>query len=209
MKETEFDKDLRKGIAAEHRREWKENLRSLEASLAEPKKTSTRFNFRIAASVAVLIGLASGFFLFNQNPSSEELYHQYFTPYENVVEPVVRDQVELSKKAQAFAYYEQGNYEKSIAIFQGLTPQDSLTFSVVQFYQANAYMRLNEFETAQKLFEQVVDQNKEWKEESLWYLALISLKSNDEDTAISYLKKLQQNGTVFKREVKALLETLQ
>lgn len=209
MKETEFDKDLKKAIAAEKRKELKEDLRSFEASLSESQKPSTKFNWRIAASIAVLIGLGSWFFLFNQNPSSEELYDQYFTPYENVVEPIVRDQTNPSKKAQVFADYEQGRYQKAIEGLDALMTDDSLNASTLQFYKANAYLMLDQFEKAKPLFEQVVDRNKEWKEESRWYLALLSLKSNNTDTSLSYLKELQKDSTVFKNQVDALLKILE
>ena len=208
MKDAEFDKDVKKAITAEKRKEQKEFLRSLEDSLLESDQPSKGFNWRIAASVAVLVGLVSSFFLFNQTPSSDELYDVYFTPYSNVVAPVVRHQVSLSKKATAFAEYEKGNYEEAIKQFGLLTAEDSLETSTRDFYMANAYLQLNEFEAAKKLLQQVVDQNKEWKDESTWYLALISLKMNNRDTSISYLKELQQNSDVFKSKVDSLLISL-
>ena len=64
MTEKEFDKELQGAIKAEHRKEQKDFLRSVEASLAEPEKPSRRFSLRIAASIAVLIGLGSYFFFF-------------------------------------------------------------------------------------------------------------------------------------------------
>jgi len=209
MKEAEFDKQLEKAIRAEKRKEQKGFLSSLENSLSETDPTSKKFNWRIAASVAVLIGLVSSFFLFNQTPSSDELYDSYFTPYSNVVAPVVRDQVSLSKKASAFAQYERGNYQQAIQEFDALTVQDSVDVSTRDFYKANAYLELNQFEQAKKLLEQVVDQNKEWKDESHWYLALISLKLNNVDASMLYLKELQKNSTVFKSEVETLLNTLE
>jgi len=209
MKEAEFDKHVKKAITAEKRKEQKEFLRSLEDSLSESDRSSQGFNWRIAASVAVLIGLVSSFFLFNQTPSSDELYDDFFAPYSNVVAPVVRDQVSLSKKAAAFSEYERGNYEEAIEQLSLLTKEDSLKSTTRDFYIANAYLQLNQFEEAKKLLQQVVDQNKEWKDESTWYLALISLKMNNIDTSISYLKELQQNSDVFKSKVDSLLINLE
>ena len=209
MKKAEFDKDVKKAITAEKRKEQKDFLRSLEDSLSESNQSSKGFNWRIAASVAVLIGLVSSFFLFNQTPSSEQLYDDYFTPYSNVVAPVVRDQISLSKKASAFAAYEKGDYKQAIKELSLLTVQDSLEVSTRDFFMANAHLQLNQFEEAKKLLQQVVDQNKEWKDESIWYLALISLKMNNLDTSVSYLKELQQNSNVFKSKVDSLLITLE
>ena len=209
MKETEFDENLKKAITAEQRKEQKEFLRSLETSLSEADEPSRKFNWRIAASVALLVGLASTFFLWDSSPSNDELYSTYFQPYANVIEPIVRDQGSLSKKAQVFALYEQGEYEKAIDGFDAPELQDSLSVTTIRFYKANAYLKLKEYEKAKSLLLQVVDQNNEWKEESQWYLALLSLKSGNIDTTISYLKELQKNSSVFKNEVNDLLKTLE
>lgn len=210
MKETEFDKDLKKAITAEKRKEQKEYLRSLETSLSEPQKTSQRSNWLIAASIAIVIGLASTFFLWNQDSSVDELYDTYFAPYGNVVAPIVRDQSTVSKKAHAFAQYEQGEYLKAIEAFDALVDQDSLDIITSNFYKANAFLQLDEWDTAKKLLLQVVDQNKEWKEESLWYLALASLKLKQIDSAKSYLLRLQKldENAFKKKEINDLLDSL-
>ena len=209
MKETEFDNELKKAISATHRKELKEDLRALEASISESKSRAPKFNWRIAASVAIFVGLGSLLFLFNQDPSSEELYNSYFSPYENVVAPIVRDQVNRSKKAQAFADYEQGLYQKAVEGLNGLTPNDSLDVLTLQFYKANALLKLEQFEKAKSLFEQVIHQNQKWKEESHWYLALILLKLNDIESSLSQLKKLQETDSIFKsKEIKHLLDKL-
>ena len=122
----------------------------------------------------------------------------------------MRDQANLSEKAKAFALYEQGSYRKAIDGFEVLSAKDSLSPATLNFYKANAYMQLQEFEKAKSLLQMVVDEHKEWKAESLWYLALISLKLEDIDTAKSYLNRLQQsNENAFKKkEVDDLLNTL-
>jgi tetratricopeptide (TPR) repeat protein len=209
MEDLEFDKNLKKAITAEERKCQKTYLQSVEETIQEPKSKKT--NWWIAASIVALIGLSGYFTLFNPSASNEELYSEYFTPYENVVEPIVRNQVELSKKAQIFSQYEQGEYQKAIDGFNQLTVQDSIDVATINFYKANAYLQLKEFEKAKGILYQVIENgNNEWKEESLWYLALISLKLNDEDTAKAYLQKLEkQNKKVFKnKEVEDLLNIL-
>jgi tetratricopeptide (TPR) repeat protein len=209
MEDLEFDKNLTKAITTEERKRQKAYLQSVEGTIKEPKSKKT--NWWIAASMATLIGLSGYFALFNQAVSNEELYDTYFSPYENVVEPIVRNQVNLTKKAKIFSQYEQGEYQKAIDGFNQLITQDSIAFTTINFYKANAYLQLKEFEKAQGLLYQVIEnENKEWKEESLWYLALISLKLNDVDAATIYLQKLQkQNKKVFKnKEVEDLLNIL-
>jgi predicted HAD superfamily hydrolase len=206
MEDLEFDKNLKKAITAEERKRQKAYLQSIENTIEAPK--SKKINWWIAASIVALISLGGYFALSNQSTSNEELYNMYFSPYENVVEPIVRNQVNLTKKAQVFTQYEQGEYQKAIDGFNQLTTKDSIAVPTINFYRANAYLQLKEIKKAQGIFHQVIEsKNKEWKEESLWYLALISLKLNDENTAKEYLLKLQKQ--IFKsKEVEDLLNIL-
>ncbi len=209
MEDLEFDKNLKKAITAVERKRQKAYLQSVENTIQEPKSKKT--SWWIAASIVALIGLSGYFALFNPSVSNEELYDTYFSPYENVVEPIVRNQVNLTKKTEIFSQYEQGEYQKAIDGFNQLTTKDSIAVATINFYKANAYLQLKEFEKAQGILYQVLEnENKEWKEESLWYLALTSLKLNDVDAAIAYLQKLQkQNKKVFKnKEVEDLLNIL-
>lgn len=210
MENLEFEKHLKKAITAEERKHQKEYLQSLEANFKN-KKLKKKFNWRIAASLLVLVGLGSYFLLFNQSISNEKLYETYFYPYENVVAPIVRDNLDLDKKAQIFSQYEQGDFEKAIKGFNQLTSKDSIDITTVNFYKANAYLQLKEFTEAETLFNKIIkEDNTEWKEESIWYLALISIKQNNKETAIQYLQKLQkENKKSFKdKEVEDLLNLL-
>ena len=203
MQEQEFDKHLKQAIKTEERKIQKDYLRSLESSLNNSKK---KFNWRIAASITIIIGLSGYFLLFNKSLSNDELFSTYFSPYENVVAPIVRDQITLSKKAQAFRLYEQGNYIKAIDGFNELTTLDSIDVATINFYKANAYLELKKYENAKDYFSQA-SQNKEWENESFWYLALISIKLNDKDSALNYLKKLE-NQSYKRKEIKDLMNIL-
>ena len=210
MEDLEFDKNLQKAITAEERKLQKAYLQSLESSLGD-KNQKKKFNWRVAASIAVLVGLGSYFLLFNSSTSNEDLYDTYFYPYENIVAPIVRDQGKLSKKAAVFSQYEQGNYKNAIDGFNQLSTKDSIDIVTINFYKANAYLQLNEFEKAQNLFYQIVEiDDKEWKQESIWYLALISLKLDDVVAAKKYLQQLknQHQHTFKSKEVKDLINTL-
>lgn len=210
MEDKEFERNLKKVITNEERKHKKKYLRTIETSLYTNNQKK-KFNWRIAASILVLIGMGSYFTLFNKSLSNEELYQLHFSPYENVVAPIVRNQIELSNKAEVFSEYEQGKYQKSIEGFDKLTTKDSVDVATINFYKANAYLQLKEFEEAQTLFNKIIEnKNNEWRAESFWYLALISIKLNNVDVSVSYLQKLQkQNKKKFKsKEIEDLLNTL-
>ncbi len=204
MEDKEFDKHLKKAITAEERKHQKAYLRAVEKSLNTSKK---KFNWRIAAAIIAIIGL-SGYFIFgNQSLSNDELYSKYYAPYENVIEPIVRDQVNLSKKAKVFSFYEQGAYKKAIEGFNQLTALDAIDVETITFYKANSYLQLKEFKKAKTLFSQVT-KNEQWQTESLWYLALISIKLNDTDAALKYLQQLKNKRTFKNSAVNELIKLL-
>lgn len=206
MEDLEFDKNLKKAITVEERKHQKAYLQSLENSLVS-KSQKKKFNWRVAASIAVLFGLGSYLLLFNSSISNEDLYDTYFYPYENIVAPIVRDQVNLSRKAAVFSQYEQGNYKNAIDGFNQLTTQDSINVATITFYKANSYLQLKQFEKAKNLFSQIIE-NKEWEAESLWYLALTSIKLNETDAALTYLQHLKNKKTFKNDEVKKLINLM-
>lgn len=204
MEDSTFDKNLKKAITAEERKHQKSFLQSVENSLEKPRK----INWFIAASIAILIGFGGYFIAFNQSLSSNELYDLHFYPYENVVAPIVRSQEKRSQKETVFAYYELGEYQKAIKGFNQLTTQDSIDITTINFYKANAYLQLKEYEKAKPLFAKIVaNDNKEWQAESLWYLGLISLKLNEVETAKKYFQELK-NQPFKNKEVNDLLDKL-
>lgn len=205
MEDLKFDKNLKKAITAEKRAEHKEYLKSVEKTVVKPKKT----NWLIAASIIAIIGF-SGYFIFNQQPlSNQELYAENFTPYQNVVAPIVRNRENLNKKALVFAHYELGEYQKAIEQFNDLTSTGSTDIITINFYKANAYLMIGEYQKAKDLLQQIIDNNnQEWKNESLWYLGLAYLKLDEKDNASLYLQKLQQQKSFKINEVNNLLNEI-
>ena len=205
MEDLEFDKNLKKAITATERKQQKMFLKSVEKSIEKSKKT----NWLIAASIATIIGLSSYFIFSNQVVSNQELYAKNFTPYENVVVPIVRNNKELTTKALAFAYYELGEYEKAIDLFNQLTITNNTEKATINFYKANANLMLDNYTNAKDLFLQIVKNNKKiWQQESIWYLALIFIKLEDIDNAKLFLQKLQQLNSYKINKVNDLLKSL-
>jgi len=211
MEDKEFDKYLKKAITNEERIVQKNYLRSLELSLSESEKTSGKFYWKIAASIVLIIGLSISLFLFNQSPSTDQIYKRYYAAYENVVVPIVRNEIKTSKKAKVFANYEQGNYKNALLGLNQLTTKDSLSSLTISFYKANSHLYLGNYKKAKELFLEIITKNqKSWYRESKWYLALIAIKQNDKEIAISYLLDLQkEDKNAYKsKEVEKLIHEL-
>lgn len=209
MEDLEFDKNLKKAITASERKKEKKFLKSVEDSLTKPAAKPQKTNWFIAASITLVLSFGGYFVLENQSKSNLELYAENFTPYENVVAPIVRNNRNLDKKSQAFAYYELGEYEKAIEQFNELTSTKDTDLATINFYKANAYLSIKNYKNAKDILLKIIENsNQEWGNESLWYLGLTYLKLEDIDNAKQYLQKLQQLKSYKIKEVNKLLNEI-
>jgi predicted Zn-dependent protease len=138
------------------------------------------------------------------NYTQQDLYNQYFEPYPNVYQPVVRSD-KSSDLTTAFMYYESGNYDKAKMLFSSLLLE---TYDPnVDFYYALTLIELDEVEAAIQRFEQIPnDPGFEFSSELLWYKALAYLKVEDYQNASSSLEDLERSDKSYKTENR---ETLQ
>ncbi|MFY9243848.1 MAG: hypothetical protein WAO74_12560 [Polaribacter sp.] len=210
MEDFEFDKHLKKAITAAERKKQKVFLQSVEANVNKVIAKPTKINWFIAASIVAVISF-SGYFVFgNQAVSNQELYAENFTPYRNIVVPIVRNDFEKTTKIIAFAKYETKEYTEAISLFNQLETDKSVDKNTIHFYKANAYLQLNKPKEAIKSLLKISD-NSKWQEEVLWYLALASLKTENQNDAKKYLLSLKSNNKKgFKsKEINKLLKQLE
>lgn len=176
-------------------------------SFYKEERRSTWRKWSIAATFLILIGLSSVWYL-KSTSSTESLYAQYFEPYKNVVQPIVRGEAVKTTKELAFKAYDEQNYKEAIVYFDDLlstTPEP-----IIEFYKANAQLQLGETETAILTLESRIKKTDTMYAEAQWYLALSYLKLNDKKKAEAYLKSLLQTNIPFKnKEAQLLLDQLE
>ena len=209
MNEKDIDNNLKKVIAFQERKQLKKQLQDIEDDIPKSIKKS-KVNWLLVASIALIFSLGGYFFFLNSTATNEELFAEYFSPYENVVAPIVRNQNEKTSKEIAFALYENGNYDKAIENFETLKNDTIVDASTLDFYSANAYLQLEKVEKAKTFFIKVLkSKNKEWEQETLWYLGLINIKQNDLVSAKNNLHQLQKTYPNYKKkEVTKLLKNI-
>ncbi|QCX39721.1 tetratricopeptide repeat protein [Aureibaculum algae] len=203
----EFEKDLKRAIKEKERIQLKAKLQDFETELKH-KSTPKNSNYKawaIAASIAILLSVGwfgyDNFFKVNYN----ELYSENFQQYPNTSYSITRGDIDNTIERQAFVAYETGNYQTAVDNFEKL---DSSTKDYIDFYKAQAYLKLNTTDTAKPLFKKVISDNVEFVAESHWYLALIAIKEKDKQSAISYLEKLITDYNFNKEKAKELLDKL-
>ena len=181
------------------------------SQLGDEQKTKPKV-FRLnpwlaAASIALLIGIASWFLFLNSGEiNTKELYASHFVPYENVVMPIERGEEIKDLKASAFAAYENEEYSNALKLFEKLQTIEKDAY--IDFYSAMVLMQLNRVEEAIPLLEGYIEKEGKLKDRATWYLALAYLKINNVGASKKELNKLILSGSFKSKTAKALLSKL-
>lgn len=188
------EEDLKIVVAKEEYIKGKSQLRSFE--------NKTQFPFKKWLSVAAIFIVISvcGFWFLNEPNSSENLFANYFAPYENVIYPISRTEKVTNKKVAAFENYELGNYKKALNQFKALSEERKEEREIIVFYMAICYLQLDQPEKTVDLLKNNFKNNTLWKDKNNWYLALAYLKTDNRMAAKKVLVKLSKEKVNFKKE---------
>lgn len=193
-------KAINKAFQLNEAERLKAKLKSYESAKPTSTRTINPLFLAIAASILVVVGLTFYFNYFQQN-----LYEQYFEPYPNVYQPVVRG--DIQKNNNAFVYYENQNYIKAQDAFKNLLEKENNPN--VRFYYALSFLNANQSEQALVEFKKIQHIDFEFQGEVIWYSALAEIKLEEFDKAKTLLQSLKAKGLNFKtEETENLLETL-
>lgn len=149
----------------------------------------------IAASAAVVLIVMS---VFRNGASNEELVEEYFQPYGNIA--TVRGKKEVID--QGLAYYDQGNYQKSLEQFNQY-PEDTLAI----FYSGESYLASKKYEKAIQKFNTIIELNIDLSEVATFHKGIALLGLNKRTEARKVLSKIPVKSSYHKR-AKELLEHL-
>lgn len=196
-----FHKMTKAAITLESRKELKNKLQKFEQENSPAKKSKNWLY--IAASVVILLGIS--LFFVNQDPSSNKLYAQYFEPYPNTVAPIVRSNSQRDIKNDAFAAYENENYQKATELFSQLSSETNEEFAI--FYNAMSLMKLERISEASELLAET-NWSKSYNDKALWYLSLCRLKENNIPDTKRLLQKLITANGFKNKEAKSLMSKL-
>lgn len=206
----EFEKNLKRVINKKQKENLKQKLIGFEKEInSNDHNFDSKSSFRLwsmAASLALLIAL--GWIAYNtlSGPDYDALYASNFETYPNTVYTITRSDGGQSLTRDAFAAYEANDHEKAIAAFLDLKKEGET--GQVDFYLAQSYLNIGKNKEAIEALKSVILNDKEFKAEAHWYLALAYLKSKDEVNAKATLKNLIENFDYKKEKTQALLKAL-
>jgi TolA-binding protein len=204
---------LIKGIRYSYLQTRLQQLRALENSLpqiAPVKKgkqvwlvTYWKQATAIAASVALF---AIAFMLWNQSATPQELYAGHFKAYPNVFEPITRGEANPSKRTEAFAAYEAGNYTKAAALFTELLAEKEEAGMLMLL--GNCYLVLGNTAEARNQFIRLINDFDDLDNQAKWYLGLSYLKEGDVKTAQLIFQELSNSEFSYSARARKLLNEI-
>lgn len=207
----DFEKDLQGVIRDKEASELKSKLVGFEKNIVKETPVRTlRPNYQkwaMAASIALLVAL--GWMGYNNfsGPNYGNLYESNFQEYPNTVYAITRGETVESIERDAFAAYEAGNYQTAIDNFNRIPAEDREEY--LDFYLGQSYLSLGQIAEAKTSFTKVIASNSEFTPEAHWYLALISIKEKDKESAVSNLKTLTSKYDFQKDKALELLQELE
>ncbi|MFT5891812.1 MAG: tetratricopeptide (TPR) repeat protein [Dokdonia sp.] len=158
-----------------------------------------------AALIAVTITIGT---LLPEQLTPQELYVEYYT-VSDIPSLVSRGGEEDTSLIDAERYFEEGDYEKALAI---LIPKVTVTIknkASVLLYKGISEMELEQYEKAAATFDQLIESDLMDAPMGLWYKALLYLKTGDTEKAKELLLQINASSSNYKyTEAKAVLEEL-
>ena len=206
--EFEFENNLKKAIKQNNSITLKDQLKAFESEISSKETVSdtSKFNWRIAASIVLFLG--AGWFGYNAlfGVDYNSLYNSNFNNYPNTEFAITRSDTIDSFERKAFVAYEAQDYNNAILNFTAIADTEQKEY--LDFYVAQSYLNSNAPNKAKVLFEKTVAYNKIFVAESHWYLALIAIKLKDKTEAIKQLRILIEDFDYNNAKAEALLKEL-
>ena len=210
MEESNFDHKVKRVIKSVERDKLISDLKNFDDEIGhQDQGRSVWKKWLSIAAVFIMVSFAIYFITSENKPTSATLYATYFTPYKNIIEPIIRndDLESLSLQQKAFTYYELKQYKKTLPLFDSLQRRETLDINVLNFYRANIYLELGDSQKAISLLE-AMNASEFLKDQRLWYLSLAFLKNKELEKSEKTLKTLQSTSSYKKKEISVLLENL-
>ena len=217
-KEVALHKRLHSTIANKEVLNFKSQLKTIGESLKETdftkrvnkaENTDSRsvfsFNWKMAASVALIVGLL-GSFWYNNNTHENDLYAANYVPYP--VEGNLRGtRVNESETLQnALKFYKSKKYEEASVLLAQIVSK-SPSKEELKVYLGNCYLSLGQTENAIKILAQISESN-QYTEVAKWYTALGYIQQNNNVSAQKTLKELVKYDGLYGDQAIKILQKI-
>jgi len=195
-------------IRSTHEQDFLNKLRHWDGEIEnrqEVKVIPFRRIFLIAASV-LLLAIAGLYVFRNSQSDHEQLFQEYFQPYENVIS---ERSGKNDSQRKGMELYDQKKYEEAIVQLKLAALEDSDNPSL-KCYLGIAYLAAGHAQEAKTTFDAVVKNDHSlFKEVAEWNLAMTYLKLDDEGSLKKTLDGIiRQSDHQYNEQAKDLLKKL-
>lgn len=132
----------------------------------------------------------------------DALFADNFAPYPDLVNSRASRGPGTSDLSQAMKSFKKGEYSESLGYFDSyinMFPEHHK----VKLYRGLAYLKLSQADMAMRDFNEVINNDKQFAEPAVWYMALAQVKAGNKEQAVAYLQKVKSKQAV---ELQAQLE---
>ena len=200
--EFEAHKDMAVAFKISEAESLKKRFQQLEGS---PKKRQLKLNSYLYLAIASIVVLGFFYNYFN-SLSGDQLFNSYYDISPNTYQPITRG-TDHTINYDAFRAYENKNFISAEHEFKTLL--ETTNNPNIRYYYASSLLNQSKFDLAMEQFKMLNKVDFDYTDESLWYTALIYVKTEDYDNAKAYLNRLKAKNSAFKtKERKVLLEKL-
>ncbi len=202
--------NIKKSIAYKDRIEFLSKLEEAESKYFNKRKKKPGkpggkgLMFSLAAVTLLLISTVLYLVFKEGQRSGQELYNQYFSPFNQVIE-YRSGSDEGTHLQEGMILYRQGNLDEAIEAFRKAA-QDKEQQSIANFYLGMVYMGKGEAKNAIPLLEEISQKQHELKETAEWYLSLAYLKEGKTANSQKMLEKIAaQQGHYYSLKAERLI----
>lgn len=160
----------------------------------------------VAASIALLL-LASWWALRTTSTQEDQLFTQYYETPQGL--PTLLGIGSNQLFNEGMTDYKLGDFSTAQRQWLPLLQQNPSNDTLL-FYLGISYLETDQTDSAVALFEEIIEQNDpQFRQQALWYLALGLIKNGRADEANVHLKALLQSDSSFKERAQYILDRLE
>jgi tetratricopeptide (TPR) repeat protein len=217
LKDFEFDSKILEDIE-KYRTKWdygREELQLISLLKAEEKnkllnsfKCSFKIRwYKIVAGLLLIVGTGGLILILNHgNPTNDELFDKYFTPfhYSVIVRSLTQDY--NPNLIEGTDLYDIGNYDQALKIFEKIPDNDRYS-EVIILFKAGCFMKLDKYNQAINILDKI-NEDCDLYSTALWYKGLCYLKLKENKEASSIFEALSVKSPYYKKLVCPLIKDL-
>jgi tetratricopeptide (TPR) repeat protein len=144
----------------------------------------------------------------NKPPTKEDIFNEYYKPYEVTVSYRSAENELNSLLNQAFKAYKNEEFSKALGLFQQVLNQREDV--AARMYSGISYIEIDKYHKANKSFRKVVNnEDNLFVDQAKWYMSICYVRIGDLSKAKNLLRDLQTTSQHYSSKSKEVIEKLE